>query len=338
MNQLQRFAPQAVRKSGFTLVELLVVIGIIALLISILLPALSKARKAAQEAACMSNMRQWGIGYQMYADANHGSIPIDGTSGTAADPMGTSTGTTPLGTAPNLPMSSGALWFNGIPPYVGQKSYLQLLYDDAGGLNALPASGSHSVFVCPSAGDPTTELGSAEPLLGGGHYFSLVGYNADLTTAVPHGPLNAGLQIGANHAYKSYFCYAFNSKLFGTGNDGIDREAWKLSQLQPGSAVVLMTEKLIASGEFRAPAQVTNVNSGGFQKNVGQPKACWTRFTTRHRGGGFLLFVDGHVSWYKWQQVQPTVNAINSHVADANNPGLGVIWNPQTAVGNTGSD
>ena len=57
---------------AFTLVELLVVIGIIALLISILLPSLTKAQAYAKKVKCMSNMRQVYIELQMYANANRG--------------------------------------------------------------------------------------------------------------------------------------------------------------------------------------------------------------------------------------------------------------------------
>jgi prepilin-type N-terminal cleavage/methylation domain-containing protein len=70
--QIKRRQPS---RAGFTLVELLVVIGIIAVLIAVLLPVLNRARAAANRTVCLSNIRQLGVGILMYCNDNKGWFP-----------------------------------------------------------------------------------------------------------------------------------------------------------------------------------------------------------------------------------------------------------------------
>ncbi len=95
-------------RSAFTLVELLVVIGIIALLISILLPTLNSARRSASSVACLSNLRQIGVAITGYTFENGGHFPIAEVGGWYT---GTGSGTDwPILVSDYLGTTEGADW------------------------------------------------------------------------------------------------------------------------------------------------------------------------------------------------------------------------------------
>jgi prepilin-type N-terminal cleavage/methylation domain-containing protein/prepilin-type processing-associated H-X9-DG protein len=288
---------------GFTLIELLVVVGIIAVLIGILLPSLGRARATARKAFCMATLKQWGIGYSLYAESFGDVLPFTGA-----------------GDGNN---ASGALgywddtsyWANAVPAMLSSagKTYNDLQLDDKAGLVPLPAAGKNSIFVCPEAISVQPGLIGDLPLLDG--CFQL--YAREPGATVPS-------------TRKVFWCYVTNSKI----DNSLTQGAVLIQDMQHPVAVPhpIVKRSRIRVAENTVPFMVEKMMSPNelnpaYTDSIARGKTTWTRLAGRHFGGGNIAFVDGHVGWFSYKD-------LSTPTGDTNGSVLGkIVWDPFNGIG-----
>jgi prepilin-type N-terminal cleavage/methylation domain-containing protein len=146
-----------VRAHGFTLIELLVVIAIIAILAAMLLPALSSAKERANRATCVSNLRQLGLGCNLYADEFDSKLPSTQAGGNGENII-------------NGGYYTYWLWSGSAQGWKIRQTYDQNPYgklDSLGLLYPSKLAGDGKIYYCPSLTAKNSPLGAGgyQPLL-----------------------------------------------------------------------------------------------------------------------------------------------------------------------------